>query len=84
MAWAEEQSWFGLEDLVIAEQEKQRELISKGLWETFDGKILHIKNMTTHHIRMCINKIIRENWRKDYLPILSNELKRRVHTTLSM
>lgn len=84
MAWAEEQSWFGLENLVIAEREEYKKLLSKRLWKTFDGKVIKIKNMSLHHLRACRNKIIRDNWRKDYLPIIEKELKRRVHTTLSM
>ena len=79
MSWAEEQSWFGLEDLVIAEQEEYEELLANNLWKTAKGEILKVSNMTTHHLKMCINKIKRDNWRKDYLPILIKELNKRMY-----
>lgn len=77
MSWVEEQSWFGLEDLVIAEQEKHEELLAKKLWKNAKGEILQISSMPTHHLKMCINKIQRDDWREDYLPILIAELNTR-------
>ena len=82
MAWAEEQSWFGLEpdDLDILKEYQEKELITlskKGIWKTKDKKHIRIKEMSTQHIIFSINKIKRENWRVYYLPILQEELNKR-------
>lgn len=81
MSWAEEQSWFGLEDLVLESIEEQREIESDFLynhiWTTYDGQSVPVKYMKTSHLINCINKIKRENWRLYALPILETELKLR-------
>lgn len=46
-------------------------------WITKKGEELEISNMDTSHIKNCINKIKTTGWRKDWLPILEDELKRR-------
>ena len=81
MSWVEEQSWFGLEDLVIDSIEQQQEIqdnfLYKHIWTTYDGRAIYIKNMKTSHLVNCINKIKRDNWRLYALPILEMELKLR-------
>ena len=81
MAWAEDQSWFGLEDLVIESMQKQEEIkdnfLKKGIWTTKSGTIIHISQMNINHLQNCINKCKRESWRTYALPKLEKELKLR-------
>jgi hypothetical protein len=81
MSWVEEQSWFGLEDLVLDNIEEQQTIkanfICNQIWTTKEGSSIHIKKMKTPHLVNCINKIKRENWRVYALPILETELKSR-------
>lgn len=80
MAWAEEQNWFGLEDLFIEAIEYKdylQYLCKRNIWVTRDGTEINIKDMTTSHIKNCINRIIKMNWRLDYLPLLQSELSKR-------
>ena len=80
MSWVEEQSWFGLEPddvemIVNAAQEKIKKLfLTKKLWTNKLGCHIHLKDMKTSHIKNCINKCKRENWRIYALPILEKEL----------
>lgn len=80
MAWAEEQSWFGLEDLVIEENMQEQEIkdnfLKKGIWTTKSDTI-HISQMDVNHLQNCINKCKRDSWRMYALPKLEKELKRR-------
>lgn len=80
MAWAEEQSWFGLEDLVIEDMQEQDRIkdnfLKKGIWTAKSGNI-HISQMDTNHLKNCINKCKRDNWRIYALPKLEKELKLR-------
>lgn len=82
MSWAEEQSWFGLEDLVQADKERQQEikdnLIYNHIWTMYNDYEIHIKDMSTNHLQNCIKKCKREDWRLYALPILENELKSRM------
>jgi hypothetical protein len=79
--WAEEQSWFGLEDLVLEQEEIQESIKIKflqyQLWTTANGVSIHISHMSTSHLRNCINKCKRENWRLYALPILIQEFNSR-------
>lgn len=57
-------------------------MITTVYWETKDRTLINIMDMSDTHIVNCIrliNKSIKENnpWRKDALPYLRNELKRR-------
>ena len=76
MAWAEEQSRFGLEDLVL-EAEEQRNLLDNQLWKTKDGIILPVSSMSTQHIRNSLRKISRDKWRTAYAVLLKAELQKR-------
>ena len=81
MAWAEEQSWFGLEDLVIDDIQEQERIknnfLKKDIWITKSGTYVHISQMDTNHLKNCINKCKRDNWRIYALPKLEKELKLR-------
>lgn len=77
MAWAEEQSWFGLEDSVLEAEQEQEYLLENQLWKTKDGRILPISSMSTQHILNSLRKIRRDNWRKPYGYLFNEELKRR-------
>ena len=79
MSWAEEQPWFGLEDLAMAAAYEQQENIERGIWIAKDGTKYLISKMQTSHIKNCIRMIQRSNyyWRPEYLEPLTQELKRR-------
>lgn len=77
MAWAEEQSWFGLEDSVLEAEEEQRNLLENQLWKTKDGRILPVSLMSTQHIRNSLRKISRDKWRTAYAVLLKAELQKR-------
>lgn len=81
MAFAEEQSWFGLEDTILDHIEEQNDIkyqfIQKGIWRTQFNEDIHLSQMKTSHIQNCINKCKKEIWRTWALPILEQELKRR-------
>ena len=79
MSWAEEQLWFSLKDLTLANAYKAEENIEKGIWVAKDGTKYLISKMQTSHIRNYIRMIQRSNfyWRPEYLESLTQELKRR-------
>lgn len=81
MSWAEEQSWFGLEDLAIEaiESELEVEFISIPAWRMADGNLIAIQDMDTSHIKNCIKMIYRRNgnWRHQYLRYFEEELRKR-------
>lgn len=60
MSWAEEQDWFGLEDLALEAQEranKAKELIKQGIWLTAEQEPVPIRSMTDRHLWNCIKMI---------------------------
>lgn len=79
MAWAEEQDWFGLEDLVLEQLEEDEYNLKHKIWVTQDHKEIPIKKMETSHIKNCIKKIERSKfkWRPEYYELLKQELTRR-------
>ena len=77
MAWAEEQSWFGLEDSVIEAEQEQEHLLENQLWKTKDGRILSVSSMSTQHIRNYLKKISRDKLRTAYAVLLKAELQKR-------
>lgn len=81
MSWAEEQDWFGLEDLVLEaiQSERDIEYISIPAWRMADGNLIAIKDMDTSHIKNCIKMIYRHNgtWRHQYLRYFEEELRSR-------
>ena len=76
MSWIEEQSYYGLEEHIF-ECYDSVDYIKRGLWLTNSGITLKISEMTDSHLINSINRIERLDWRKDYLPLLKEELKRR-------
>ena len=89
MSWAEEQSWFGLEDLALEalygsdydldSTRSSVEFISIPAWRMRNGKLIAIKDMDTSHIKNCIKMIYRSNgtWRHQYLRYFEAELRKR-------
>ena len=82
MSWAEEQPWFGLEDLALEAMQRQEdamELIKQGIWVQKNGKKINLVCMTDRHLTNCINMI--ENGRLNRpwaLPYLKREQQRRL------
>ena len=86
MSWAEEQSWFGLEDLALEalygsdydldSTRSSVEFISIPAWRMRNGKLIAIKDMDTSHIKHCIKMIYESNgtWRYPYLKYFKAEL----------
>lgn len=89
MSWAEEQSWFGLEDQALEalydsdydldSAHSDVESISIPAWRMKDGKLIAIRDMETSHIKNCIKMIYRSNgtWRHQYLRYFEAELCKR-------
>lgn len=75
MSWVEEQSWFGLEPEDLTYDNEY--CVNSRVWRMRNGKTISISDMSTEHIQNCINKIVRENWRTEYYPILKEELNKR-------
>lgn len=87
MSWAEEQSWFGLEDLALEalydsdynldSTHSSIEFIQIPAWRMRNGKLIAIRDMETSHIKNCIKMIYRSNgtWRHQYLRYFETELK---------
>lgn len=64
-------------------QEKIREEVKKKhshlFWKTKDGNRMKVSNMTVQHLQNSIQLIKRKSpWRKDWLPILEEELSSRI------
>lgn len=86
MSWAEEQSWFGLEDQALKGSDYDLdsthlsvESISIPAWRMKDGNLIAIQDMDTSHIKNCIKMIYRSNgtWRHQYLRYFEAELRKR-------
>lgn len=89
MSWAEEQDWFGLEDLALEalygsdydldSTHSGVEFISIPAWRMADGNLIAIQDMDTSHIKNCIKMIYRKNgtWRHQYLRYFETELRKR-------
>ena len=89
MSWAEEQPWFGLEDLALEalygsdydldSTHSSVEFISIPAWRMSDGNLIAIRDMETSHIKNCIKMIYRKNgtWRRQYLRYFEAELRKR-------
>lgn len=56
---------------------KYYEALDNNSWIVASDKVIPISEMTTSHIKNCIKKIIREDWRKEYLSLLVTELIKR-------
>jgi len=74
MSWAEEQDWFGLEDLALEAQQRAdeaKELIKQGIWLTASHQPTPLHSMTDRHIENCIRMIedgrLNRKWALPYL-----------------
>lgn len=78
--WEEENCYFDPEDLYI-EMNKQYEQyidnVREGIWINASGEKLYISQIDDVYLQNIYNKIIRDNWRMDYLPIIEQELDKR-------
>ena len=84
MSWAEEQEWFGLEDIAL-EYEQQaidiKELLLQGYWTMANGKQIALKEMSDHHISKGIMAINEGRINREYaIPYLQYELEKRKET----
>lgn len=87
MSWAEEQDWFGLEDLALEAQQRAidaQERIKQGIWMQRGGKPIAIVCMSDSHLENSIRMIEdgRLN-RKWALPYLRAEQSRRAKVSKS-
>lgn len=81
MSWAEEQAWFGLEDLALEAEERRmdaQELIQQNIWLQANGEEISLLCMADSHLYNCIRMIEDGRLNRKYaLPYLKKELQRR-------
>lgn len=89
MSWADDNLPLGMEDMIldyfeennyyitITEVDDDYKLTTIVVWEDRTGKKHKINEMSTDYILKCINYIIRNNFRKCYLPLFKKELEKR-------
>ena len=89
MSWADDNLPLGMEDMILDYYEKNNyyittievtndyELKTIVVWEDRTGKKHKINEMSTNYIFKCIDYIIRNNFRKCYLPLFKKELEKR-------
>lgn len=89
MSWADDNLSLGMEDMIldyfeennhyitIIEVDDDYKLTTIVVWEDRTGKKHKINEMSTDYILKCINYIIRNNFRKCYLPLFKKELEKR-------
>ena len=96
MSWADDNLSLGMEDLIldyyyseennyyttIIEVNDNYELKTIVVWEDKTGKKHKINEMSTSYILKCINYIIRNNFRKCYLPLFKKELEKRGYNNI--
>lgn len=78
MAFAEENGYDGMEDIILDHMMN----VDYGIWITRYNREIKISDMTTTHITNSIKMITRsmksgKNWRVEYLPQLIIELNKR-------
>lgn len=80
MSWAEEQPWFGTEDMI--EQYKfydPKKMILRGFWVQNDWEPIALRSMTWNHLKNCIKMIEDGRLKRTYaLPYLKKEIERRL------
>ncbi len=58
--------------------DKELKLLLKAkIWRTSNDEMIRIKDLSTLHLLNIKHKIIRDEWREPYLPLIKNELKSR-------
>lgn len=77
MAWAEEQDWFGTEDM-IEQFPNPEEEIKNGYWVINDWEPISLRSMTDSYLKNCIRMIESGRLNRPWaLPYLKAEMKRR-------
>lgn len=77
MSWAEEQSWFGMEDVALESPIPQEEILC-GNWVQADGSCVRLRAMTDKHLSNAIKMIEDGRLNREWaLPFLKGEQKRR-------
>lgn len=81
MSWAEEQDWFGLEDMALEARQRSAdamELIEHGYWLQKDLVPIALTSMSDRHIENCIRMIEDGRLSRPFaLPYLKAEQSRR-------
>lgn len=76
MSWAEEQQWFGMEDVALCDTPQEE--ILKGNWVQADGTFVLLTNMSDNHLDNAIRMIEDGRLNREWaLPYLKGEKKRR-------
>lgn len=77
MAWAEEQDWFGTEDMIEQFPDPEEE-IKNGYWIMNDWEPISLRSMTDNHLKKSISMIESGRLNRPWaLPYLKAEMKRR-------
>ena len=71
---------FDVEDFLIEQQEIHNNRHIG--WTTKDGDFVLYSKMSVSHLINCKRMILRKDWRKDFLPYINVELKRRGVTSI--
>lgn len=79
MSWAEDN---GIDNSLMAEEiamdrARHSYYVERGLWEDRFGNVHVISKMRTRHLKCCLSKIKRENWRTEYIQVITDELNKR-------
>ena len=94
MSWADDNLPLGMEDMIldyyeennyyttITEVDDDYKLTTIVVWEDRTGKKHKINEMSISYILKCINYIIRNNFRKCYLPLFKKELEKRCYNNI--
>ena len=94
MSWADDNLPLGMEDMILDYYEENNyyititevtddyELKTIVVWEDRTGKKHKINEMSTSYILKCIDYIIRNNFRKCYLPLFKKELEKRSYNNI--
>ena len=94
MSWADDNLPLGMEDMIldyyeennyyitITEVNDDYKLTTIVVWEDRTGKKHKINEMSTSYILKCIDYIIRNNFRKCYLPLFKKELEKRNYNNI--
>lgn len=81
MSWAEEQDWFGTEDMLesVPERQDPEELIKRGYWVQNDWEPIALTAMTDRHLYNCIRMIEDGRLNRPWaLPYLKAEQQKRL------
>lgn len=83
MSYIEDEPGFGMEDIAyeyeLLRQRQYQHNLDEHIWVGAGNKRYIIEHMCTGHIKNCIRMIYKKNgnWRREYLRLFENELRRR-------